>query len=353
MNLRPPRSSPRILMFAAAIVLAGLAAWLVKLYLDSASERIAAKYANQGETIEVVVPRIDVAARTAVDTEVFVKRRVLADTAPPDAVRVVDMEQAEGQMLKIALPKGRPLLWTYLSSGREPSFSETIDERKRALTIAVDELNSISGMVRPSDRVDLFFLRDDPRAPAGTPGKMVMPLLQNVLVKATGNTTRREVPPGGGEPVDRSYSTFTLDLDPRDVGRVMLAQDQGALKVVLKMPTDPADTAYVPTTLADLGGPAAPRAVENGITDMIAVYVGGRQQGVLQPTYTAVGGQAGAGRAPDVAPDAELLRSLRAAMPDAPAPAMPGPRPTPAANAASPAGTTINLVAPPPARSRF
>ena len=74
---------------------------------------------------------------------------------------------------------------------------------------------------------------------------------------------------------------------------------------------------------------------------MIAVYIGGKQQGVLQPTYTEVGGAANAGRKPDEASEVELLRSAR------PAPA--------AAAPAAPAAATRNTVImmPPPARNRF
>jgi len=335
------RPSPRLLMFVAAIVLALLAAWLVKVYLDRAAERLAAEYANKGEMIEVVVPRVDVPLGAPFRSEDFAKRNVLADTAPPDAVRVDEVEQAEGQAIKVALPRGRPLLWSYLSSGREPSFSETIDTQRRALTIAIDELNSISGMVRPSDRIDLFFIRTEAATDGAMGGKVVVPLLQNVLVKATGNTTRREVPPGGGAPVDRSYSTLTLDLDPTNVGKVILAQEQGALKAVLKLPSESAAAPYVPTTMADLGGR---RGTADSQLNMIAVYIGGKQQGVLQPTYTEVGGAANAGRKPDEVGEFDLVRNARGM----PAAAAAAPPPAPAA----PRNTVI-VMPPPPARNRF
>lgn len=338
MTPRLRRPSPRLLMFVAAIVLALMAAWLVKVYLDRASARLAAEYANKGEMVEVVVPRVDVPRGAPFRSEDFAKRNVLADTAPPDAVRVDEVEQAEGQAIKVALPRGRPLLWSYLSSGREPSFSETIDTQRRALTIAIDELNSISGMVRPSDRIDLFFIRTDAATDGALGGKVVVPLLQNVLVKATGNTTRREVPPGGGAPVDRSYSTLTLDLDPTNVGKVILAQEQGALKAVLKLPSESAAAPYVPTTLADLGGG---RGAAGGPLDLIAVYVGGKQQGVLQPTYTEIGGATNTGRKPDEVSELDMLRSARAAPPAAPPSTPAAPR------------NTVIVMPPPPARNRF
>ena len=77
---------------------------------------------------------------------------------------------------------------------------------------------------------------------------------------------------------------------------------------------------------------------------MIAVYIGGKQQGVLQPTYTEVGGAANAGRKPDEVGEFDLVRNARGM----PAAAAAAPPPAPAA----PRNTVI-VMPPPPARNRF
>lgn len=279
MSVNVSSAKSRILLLAAALALAALAAFLVHLYLDDMSRRLRNEFADKGDLVDVVVPRADLRPGEVVDIDAFAQRQMPADLVPPDLVAPEDIERAVGQTLKLGVPRGRPLQWGYLSSGAQPSFSDTIQTRMRALTIAVDELNSISGMIRPNDRIDLFYVTDSLGGQAD--GKAVIPLLQNIAVKATGNVTRREIPPGGGAEVERTYSTLTLDIAPGDTGRVLLAQEQGALRAVLKHASDQQNTAYPLTTQADLMGAAGapqPRG------DLVAHYIGG-QQGVLTPRY--------------------------------------------------------------------
>lgn len=305
MSTQASSSKSRILLLVAAVGLAALAAFLVHLYLQGMSDRLRAEYATKDSAMaQVVVARTDLPMDAPVDMRHFAVREIAADLVPPDAVMPEDIERAEGQTLKVSLPRGRSLQWGYLSSGATPSFSDSIKSDKRALTIAVDELNSISGMIRPNDRIDLFYIAEsiNPEGSGGSNGKVVMPLLQNVSVKATGNITRREIPPGGGEAIERQYSTLTLDLPPQDAGRVILAQEQGALRAVLKHSTDSQSTGYTLTTRADLmGSLAGPRTPGN----LVAMYVGGQQGGVLAPQY--------------VLPGTAAQAAARASLPGAPA----------------------------------
>ncbi|MDR2001307.1 MAG: Flp pilus assembly protein CpaB [Zoogloeaceae bacterium] len=265
----------RLILLGLAIGMAVLAAFLVKVYLDQRAAELEARYADHTEKAAVVVARNNVPVNNRVIVDDFAIRQMPVDMIPPDAVAPGDIDRALGQSLKINLPVGRPLLWTYLSSGANPSFSDMLDENRRALTIAVDELNSISGMVRPYDRIDLFVIRKENR---GIPGvkenKVVMPLLQDVLVKATGNIVRRETTVDGRE-FDRRYSTLTLDLLPDEIGMVLIAQENGELKAALKR-SEQSAAAYRPTRENDLWPSGSED--ESGV----AFYVGGRATGVLR-----------------------------------------------------------------------
>ncbi|MDR1349604.1 MAG: Flp pilus assembly protein CpaB [Zoogloeaceae bacterium] len=284
------RFNRRLLLFILAIGMAVFAALLAKLYLNRMESALMEKYLDRSEKVEIVVPREDMAEGEIVDIGNFAIRTINADIAPPDAISPGDVERADGQALKIAMPRGRPLLWSYLSSGATPSFSDMLGENQRALTIAVDELNSISGMVRPHDRIDLFFVDSEQQESfegvGGSGGdknsKIVVPLLQNVLVKATGNIVRRETAADGRE-YERNYSTLTLDLVPEEIGKVILAQEKGMLRAALKRPDQKNTTKYQVTRELDLRGGA-------GMYDAfgVRVYVGGKQGGVLSPVLQSV-----------------------------------------------------------------
>lgn len=268
----------RLILLGLALGMAGFAALLVKSYLEQRAAELEAKYADRTEKASVVVAHVRVAASSRVKEEDFAVRQMPVDMIPPDAVSPADIERALGQSLKVDLPTGRPLLWGYLTSGVNPSFSDMLDEDRRALTIAVDELNSISGMIRPYDRIDLFIIGRD-QEKLGLPGakdtKVVMPLLQDVLVKATGNIVRRETTPDG-RAYDRRYSTLTLDLPPEEIGKVLIAQENGELKAALKRPEQQA-VSYRPTRESDLW-PGVEKAKEGSIT----FYIGGKGNGMLK-----------------------------------------------------------------------
>jgi pilus assembly protein CpaB len=267
----------RLVLLAVAFIMAGLAAFLTKVYLDRKTAELEARFVDRTEKMRVVVPKRNLPAGTRIDVGDFAARPMQADTVPPDAVLPGDIDRALGQSLKVALPLGRPLLWGYLSSGVNPSFSDMLDENRRALTIAVDELNSISGMIRPADRIDLFVIG---RNPSGAPNvreeKIVNPLLQDVLVKATGNIVRRETGQDGKE-YDRRYSTLTLDLLPDEIGKVLIAQENGELKAALKRPEQDSVN-YRATRESDLW-PKEEAEEKAGVF----FYIGGKGDGVLRP----------------------------------------------------------------------
>ncbi|MDR2452737.1 MAG: Flp pilus assembly protein CpaB [Candidatus Accumulibacter sp.] len=265
----------RLALLGVAVAMAGLAGFLVKFYLDRKAAELESRYADNTEKVRIVVPKRDIPSDTRVVIEDFAIRAVPTDLVPPDAIRPEDIDNALGQSLKIGLPLGRPLLWGYLSSGRNSSFSDLLDKERRALTISVDELNSISGMVRPSDRIDLFIVgRDSLNTGGGKEARIVRPLLQDVLVKATGNIVRRETGQDGKE-YDRRYSTLTLDLLPDEIGRVLIAQENGELKAALKRP-EQHDAHYRPTRESDLW------AEDGGEVGGIVFYAGGKG-GALKP----------------------------------------------------------------------
>lgn len=270
-----------ILLFLAGSMAAG-AIFMVNKYIREKTAEIEARYAaDTVDKIAVVVPKLDMAEGSRIAIKDYAVRKLPADMVPPDSVKPRDIERAEGQSLKVALPIGRPLLWGYLSSGTKPSFSDTLEQDRRALTIAVDELNSISGMIRPHDRIDLFIVGEERLY--GKPGnngkeKVVMPLMQDVLVKATGNIVRRETGMDGKE-YDRRYSTLTLDLPPEDIGRVLIAQENGALKAVLKHPQQER-AQYGLTHESDLWARGV--VAQDAEAVSIDAYIGGRGTGILE-----------------------------------------------------------------------
>jgi pilus assembly protein CpaB len=143
------------------------------------------------------------------------------------------------------------------------SFSQRVKPGIRALTIAVDEINSISGMLQPGDRIDLLFSarlpeRDGAR---GQGGEATLPLFQGLLVLATGRQVRAGVDERGAQ---RSYSTVTVEVEPEQAQRLVVAQRTGKLTAVLRNPDDPARMARQAMDLRQLLGVAPALAAREG-----------------------------------------------------------------------------------------
>lgn len=131
----------------------------------------------------------------------------------------------------VAIPKGKPILFTYLSGGRSPTFSGIIPEGKRALTMPVDRISSMSGFLVPGDDIDLLISYK-------ISGKKILrPLLQNVAVLATDtrlNVDKSEM----GTANSGRISTITIAVSGEDSKRLIFAQQQGKITAVLRNPDD-------------------------------------------------------------------------------------------------------------------
>lgn len=104
------------------------------------------------------------------------------------------------------------------------------------MSIAVDEVNSVSGMLQPGDRIDLLFSVRPPGA-AGLPvgGEITTTLMQDLSVLATG----RQVRPGVDETnPGRYFTTITVEVTPEQAQRLIVAQRAGKLTAMLRHPDD-------------------------------------------------------------------------------------------------------------------
>lgn len=228
-------------MLIVAIVLSLLTTWLTLQYLKSKEQSIEAEMTarnqkNQGETVAVVVPVQRLLPGTPLSENMVAARNVPADFIYEDTMTVTDFEGFKGQALLHQVEKGRPLR---KSDVREvfADFSGTLKSGKRAMTIAVDEINSVSHMIEPGNTVDLMLVIGGGE---GTTSQTVVPFLDQVKVLATGQKVTRE-DPGTQDPTEKrraNYGTITLEVTPTQAARLTLAGELGKIRAVLRNETD-------------------------------------------------------------------------------------------------------------------
>src|SRR5690625_7732297 len=121
-------------------------------------------------------------------------------------------------MLKYPVEAGEPALVYQVEPLAQPAFSQRIQTGRRALSIAVDRINSISGLIRPGDLIDIYVSFDYQRR------KITAPLLQGVYVLATDQNTDEQ-----GQ-LSRGITTLTLDNSPENAAKVEAAKKKAKRK---------------------------------------------------------------------------------------------------------------------------
>jgi pilus assembly protein CpaB len=280
-----------------ALVFGGLAVFASSRYIQQTLSTERAKLNPQVEMVDVVVAKSELERGTNVGSENMAVRQVPREFVPGTAVAPGEFANVEGARLAVDMRAGEILLKGTLEGADTATFATKVRDGVRAMTVAVDEVNSISGMLQPGDRIDLFFTARPPLRPGASQlqPEQTLVLMQNVLLLATGRQVRPSIGENGQPGATRSYSTVTIEASPHDAQRLILAQKSGALTAVLRGPTDKEPLLAASMDSRDLFGmrPVA-RVAKPGAPDpRVEMIIGGkggkaeREMVALAPFLTA------------------------------------------------------------------
>lgn len=200
-----------------AISLGLTSAFLVHQYLSSLAPM------NHQEMADVVVASRTIRPNATIARDMLQMRQVPAETVHPDALRT--FQEAQGRIVSQEIIGGETVLERrLLPPGRVPSMSFVIPSDQRAVTIAVNEVKGVAGFVKPGDKVDILATFDTERPTTIT-------VLENVMVLAISQNMEADTNPQG-----RLSTSVTLALNPQQVERLTLAEEQGSLRLALRPP---------------------------------------------------------------------------------------------------------------------
>jgi Flp pilus assembly protein CpaB len=273
--------SKSVKLLAAAVGFGLLAALLAVFYLKAREAALRAKMTPNDQKIQVVVANRDLVKGTKVEADPanFAVRAIPKEFVHTDAITAAELPQVEGKKLVENLGAGKVLLRSFLDDHFPRDFSDTIPIMRRAMTVQVDEVNSVNGFIRPGNRIDIMV-----SLPAGAAGgdsstDMIIPVLENVEVLATGRDSAYEYEEKmrliqGGvmtAPVN-NYTSVTINVTPEQAALVETAQDKGDLLALLRNRLDTSGfgfTDVVPSDLMNnadkLAQAAAVRAAHNSV----------------------------------------------------------------------------------------
>jgi len=240
---RNKKSRKNLVMFVLSLALGGFGVTYSKQYIEEQVAFYKGQLEKTEPMVSVVVPNRNLLRGDIVTNHDLVLRDIPKQYADSNSVTESDYEVALGQRVDFDIDRGSPLLWAHLEGGLSPTFSGKVPEGLRAMTVRVDEINSISGFLQPKDRIDLLMTFG-----AGTT-QQIFPLIQSLDVIATGTQTLVDKNVTGGK---RNFNSITVQVTPKQAQKITLAQQMGKLTATLRNPDDEAPLVDSPMDLAQL-----------------------------------------------------------------------------------------------------
>ena len=244
-------STPKLVIAAGISGL--IAAGAVMMYLTSVESKY--KKANepvQEVTVSVVVPRENIAKGDRLTIDKLASRRVPEQFVPSDAILASDIDSIIDRTLLTGVLYGRPMVWHAVTSTKSRTFSDVVELGRRAMTIKINDVDAIDGLLRPGDKIDVmgtFQLKS--LGIAGSAGDVdddaVMPVLQDVevieaaRVDKNGRRYETRTDTSSKDGIDLDFTLITMNLNSKQIARVELAQATGGIFAVLR---NRADTSY-------------------------------------------------------------------------------------------------------------
>jgi Flp pilus assembly protein CpaB len=306
-----------------------VAALLSVVYLKSREAAILASLKGPDiPDVNVVVARQDLPRGQTISPELFAVRPIPQTFVHNDAVFPHEFERYVGQVITTNLGSGRSLLKSFVDSDFPVDFSDIIGEGKRAMTVTVDEVNSIGGHLRPGNLIDLYvnipfgvsgfspkmftagLVRELPRELKGvipqelltgaigtemaeeiialaSPTDVILPVVQTVRVLATGRDPYQDTLDALRQPQMRReghFSTITVEVTPEQAALITMAQDKGEMLALLRHRRDRSASSFTAMSPRDLFSNAsnmaaaeqerASRAAVGGAVDVAGNLVG-------------------------------------------------------------------------------
>ncbi|HEY9280379.1 MAG TPA: Flp pilus assembly protein CpaB [Eoetvoesiella sp.] len=226
--MRLPVLNRTAAMLGVALAAGLCAAWAAREHIQNRIEQIEAQ--AKVPTAQRVVAAYDLPTGTKLTAEHIAIRQFPVELVSSDSVTPERFTELTGHVLLSPLRAGDPILPVHTVLAHNMPFSSKLTEGRRAITIPVDAINSVSGLLEPGDLIDLYVSFEYQRR------RITAPLLQGVLVLATGATT--QFTSEGGPTRPGGYSTVTLDTSPEDAIKLVAARQSGMITALLRNPGD-------------------------------------------------------------------------------------------------------------------
>ncbi|MFY9719527.1 MAG: Flp pilus assembly protein CpaB, partial [Candidatus Cybelea sp.] len=208
-----------------AIILAIGTGWLTLTYLASLRP-------PPNEQRPVLIAAQEIPARSRIVATMFRTEMRPAQSLEPDAIS--DPKQAIDGIALITIPLGSELTSSSVGTNVAEALPVRLRPGMRAVSIPVDRVKGVSGMILPGDRVDVIAI--PPSRSQGAPPKAAT-MLRGIRVLAVG--TNLENPTATPSAEEAAALTVTLEVTPKQADMLAWADQNATLRLALRSPREP------------------------------------------------------------------------------------------------------------------
>lgn len=199
-----------------------------KFYLQGEVDQLGPK-----NRLEVVIAAKGIPAGTRLSEKLIEKKSIPETYLPKSKILWANKADYIGQEVSVDVPVGDYVLGNYFITRGSvgPTLSAQLTgENARAVSLPVDDTNSLSNSVVTGDKIDLIFTFNVPVINQ----KLSTVLFQNVPVISTGTYSVVEQELGGQGERTKRYNSLTLGMNAQDAFRLNYARQVGQISLLLR-----------------------------------------------------------------------------------------------------------------------
>lgn len=236
-----------------------------------AREAIIQRLIAEGRIGNVLVATTDIPTETTITSDMVTLKRVQTKSIQPGDL--TSLESAIGKLTVTGILKDQHVNGNMIRSlGNIRYLSQAVPKGLRAITIPVNEISAVEGLLKAGDRVDIVGIFNLPKGRQTYTS--IVNLFQGVKVLATG----RNLSPYSISP---KVDTVTLALKPEDVKLLTYALEHAKVRLVLRGGQDTSQEAegamFTMETLLKKLGAWAPEREEQKAA-VVEIYKGTEQE---------------------------------------------------------------------------
>lgn len=227
-------NSRRITMIIAVVV--AVAAGLLTVRFLTAADHAAQPAVT--ETKPVLIASVDIHARDKITPAMLTKVTKPVTQIEPGAL--ADPHAAEGDMALVAIREGSTITDSEIGQPAQVGITAKLRPGMRAVSIPMDLVKSVSGLVEPGDRVDVMasVVHGNKNPPTRT-------IIRGALVLAVNSELQPDAQPSSqpaGQPAPNGPSApevVTLGVTPDQADLLTFADFNTTLRLALRSPNEP------------------------------------------------------------------------------------------------------------------